>query len=103
MHVSTNYADFRLNTSYANHEMYLEAIGKHPERIKNLFFVYAAVLRAVNRAETILRSYEYQSDTDSDNETSLLADTLLNLTLTNCEVPFKEGLLFKGASDDPLH
>ena len=29
MHVSTNYMDFRLNTSYPNHEMYFNSIGKH--------------------------------------------------------------------------
>ena len=66
MHVSTNYMDFRINTTYANHEMYLNSIGGHSERVKNLFFVYAVVLRALNRAEPILRSYEYQTKIDSD-------------------------------------
>lgn len=66
MHVSTNYMDFRLNTTYANHEMYLNSIGAHSERLKNLFFVYAVVLRALNRAEPILRSYEYQTKIDSE-------------------------------------
>jgi hypothetical protein len=64
MHVTTNYMDFRLNTTYPNHEMYLNSIGKHSERVKNLFFLYAAVLRAVNRAEPILRAFEYETKLD---------------------------------------
>jgi|LauGreDrversion4_2_1035121.scaffolds.fasta_scaffold223967_1 hypothetical protein len=104
MHVSTNYMDFRLNTSYSNHEMYLNSIGKHSDRVKNLFFIYAAVLRALNRAEPILRSYEYETkiNTEQDGETANLANDLLDITLKNCEVPFKEGQLFKGENKDPF-
>lgn len=62
MHVSTHYSENSngqqnsSNTS-PNHDRYHEAIGSHPERLKNLYFLYAVVLRAVNRAEAILRSY----------------------------------------------
>jgi len=63
MHVASNFIDFKVNSShmFPNHERYLEAIGRYPERLKNLFFLYAVVLRAINRAEPILRSYEYQT------------------------------------------
>jgi Endoplasmic Reticulum Oxidoreductin 1 (ERO1) len=63
MHVASNYIDFKVNSShmYPNHARYIEAIGRYPERLKNLFFLYAVVLRAINRAEPILRSYEYQT------------------------------------------
>ena len=93
MHVTTNYADFKLNTSYPNHNMYMNSIGSHSDRLKNLFFVYAVVLRAVNRAEPILRAFKYQTEIDPeiDNETSNIANKLLDTTLTNCEEPFKEG------------
>lgn len=58
MHVSTHYQDLKGNNdTYPNHAMYYESLGKHPERVKNMFFLYAAVLRAINRAEPILRSY----------------------------------------------
>lgn len=105
MHVTTNYMDFRLNTSYPNHDMYMNSIGKHGERVKNLFFLYAAVLRALNRAEPIIRSYEYQTkvDPELDSETNNLANELLDITLKNCEIPFKEGQLFKGENKDPFH
>lgn len=63
-----------------------------------MFFVYAAVLRAINRAEPILRDFEYQTqlDPEIDNDTSSIANQLLDVTLTNCEAPFQEGHLFTG-------
>ena len=67
MHVASNFIDFKVNSSYTypNHERYIEAIGNYPERIKNLFFLYAVTLRAINRAEPILRSYEYETNLDT--------------------------------------
>ena len=41
--------------------MYLNSIGKYPERLKNLYFLYAVVLRAVNRAESVLKAYDYDT------------------------------------------
>lgn len=65
MHVSTNYADLKdHNSSYPNHTMYVKSIGQHKDRVKNLFFLYAVVLRAINRAESILTSFEYQTMLD---------------------------------------
>ena len=41
--------------------MYLTSIGEFPERLKNLYFLYAVVLRAVNRAESVLKAYDYDT------------------------------------------
>jgi hypothetical protein len=67
MHVASNYIDFKVNSSYTfpNHDRYITAIGKHPDRLKNFFFLYAVILRAINRAEPILRDYEYETNLDS--------------------------------------
>ena len=83
MHVATHYHDFKANISFSNHDLYINSIGSHPDRLKNLFFLYAVVLRAVNRAEPILRAYEYQTEVDpeQDKETSTIANKLLNITL----------------------
>jgi ERO1-like protein alpha len=66
MHVSNHFIDFKLNSSYTfpNHNRYHAAIGTHPDRVKNLFFLYAVVLRAINRAEPIIRSFEYETQLD---------------------------------------
>lgn len=48
MHVSTHYIDENSVEHFKNHSMYYDAIGKYPERIKNIHFVYAIVVRALN-------------------------------------------------------
>jgi len=50
MHVSTNYDDFAKNKSFANHEMYLNKLGNHEDRLRNLHFIYAAVSKAIIRS-----------------------------------------------------
>ena len=108
MHVTTHFTDIsnkNSNLTYPDHSRYHTAIGVHPERLKNMYFLYAVVLRAVNRAEPILRSYEYQTELDigQDNETLSIANQLLDITLTNCEAPFQEDQLFTGKHSDAFH
>jgi len=64
MHVSRNFYDARTNSTHVNYKMFLESLGKHEDRLKNLFFVYAAVVRAVNRADPLLKKYDYQTGLD---------------------------------------
>jgi hypothetical protein len=44
--------------------MFLKTIGKFPDRLRNLFFLYALTMRAINRAEPILRAYDYDTQID---------------------------------------
>lgn len=66
MHVAANFLDMATNKTLVNHEMFLTAIGKFPERIRNLFFLYAVTLQAINRAEPILRAYDYDTGIDPE-------------------------------------
>jgi hypothetical protein len=63
--------------------MYLNSIGKFDDRLRNLFFLYAVVLRAVNRAEHILKAYDYDTHLNSTEDalTPDLLNNLLNITL----------------------
>ena len=83
MHVSRNYYDASKNSTETNHEMYLNSIGKYEDRIKNLFFVYAAALRALNIGRDILRDYNYKTGLDhiQDEHTTLLINDLLKKTI----------------------
>ena len=49
MHISANYYDMESNKTYANHSMFYEKLGKYPDRIANMHFTYALVVRAINR------------------------------------------------------
>jgi hypothetical protein len=76
--------------------MYLNSIGRYSDRLRNLYFLYAVTLRAVNRAEHILRAYDYDTHLNSteDKETPELLSKLMEITLSECEEPFKENSLF---------
>lgn len=39
--------DLKTNRTYPNYPLYFERVGNHPERIRNLFFIYSVLLRAV--------------------------------------------------------
>jgi len=69
MHVASNYIYLGENQTYPNHTKYFTSIGEHKDRVKNLFFLYSVVLRAINRIEPLLRSYQYETllDPITDN------------------------------------
>ena len=54
-HVSANF--YRLNSEapYKNTTYFLERIGKHPDRVKNLHFIYSAAVRAVGLIDKAMR------------------------------------------------
>ena len=82
--------------------MYLNAIGLHEDRVKNLYFLYAVVLRALNRAAPMLKAYDYETliNKDEDKMTPQYVNELLDMTLTHCEEPFKEKNLFISLGND---
>ena len=45
--------------------MFLKTIGYFPDRIRNLYFLYAVVIRAINRASPILLAYDYDTGLDA--------------------------------------
>eukprot|EP00347_Sterkiella_histriomuscorum_P022963 403336472 len=102
MHVSKNFFDQKTHSFSPNHAMYLNSLGLHPDRIKNLFFLYAVILRAINRASPILNAYDYdtQLDKEQDKETPELMKQILAMTLSHCEEPFKEKNLFIRIEND---
>merc|ERR1719464_2131438 len=44
-----------------NLERYMESVGKHPERSKNLHFSFVVMLRAIKKAAPFLQDYLYST------------------------------------------
>jgi hypothetical protein len=82
MHVAHEYVDKNKEDTYLNYELFYESLGRHEDRLKNLYFIYAVVLRAVNRAEPILRAYSYDTGLDKvqDKLAPEIMDEFLNMT-----------------------
>ena len=47
MHVAANFVDMGKNSSVPNYQMFLKTIGMHPDRLNNLYFLFAVVLKAI--------------------------------------------------------
>ncbi|CDW82655.1 endoplasmic oxidoreductin-1 [Stylonychia lemnae] len=102
MHVSKNFYDQKTNYATPNHAMYLNVIGQHEDRLKNLYFLFAVVLRAVNRAAPMLRAYDYETQINQEEDlmTPQHVNQLIEITLSHCEEPFKEKNLFISLGND---
>jgi ERO1-like protein alpha len=71
-HLSEFYIDLekRGTVKYPNVDVYFEKVGSHPERIRNLYYYYSFLLRAINNAANKLSLFNYTTgDTKSDART----------------------------------
>jgi ERO1-like protein alpha len=55
--LSEYYIDLVKNRTYANYPLFFEQVGNHPDRLKNLFFLYSVLLRALNLAQPAIEQY----------------------------------------------
>lgn len=96
MHVTRNYYDLETHSTHINYEMYLKIIGRYEDRLKNLFFLYSAVMRAVSRAGPMLKYYDYRTGLDDklDEYTHHVVDELLNKITEKVKIPFRESVFF---------
>jgi len=85
--------------SYPNLDMYNWRIGNFPERIQNLYFALAMMLRALGKARPILdpRVYSYLTDDEANDKITLsVLDELFSAPLIgpDCVAPFDESDVF---------
>eukprot|EP00930_Biecheleria_cincta_P084104 TRINITY_DN73595_c0_g1_i1.p1 TRINITY_DN73595_c0_g1~~TRINITY_DN73595_c0_g1_i1.p1 ORF type:complete len:1181 (+),score=280.85 TRINITY_DN73595_c0_g1_i1:35-3544(+) len=87
-----------------NLERFMETIGQHPERAKNLHFAFVVLLRAVKKSAPFLQSYQYSTGDDvEDRKTRVLMTRLLDSQLLSVCSPlfeaFDETRLFRESAD----
>ena len=58
-HISEGFEDPKTLERTNNHTYYLKSIGDHPDRVKNLHFIFAAVVKAVGLMEQTLVQNDY--------------------------------------------
>ena len=47
---------------YKNHTVFYERVGKYPERVENMFYLYMFVIHAIDNLEKYLPYYIYDSE-----------------------------------------
>ena len=84
--------------SYTNNQTYfLEKVGNHPERVKNLHFIYGAVVKAVIMMEQPLIQNDYETGLGSQDDLNakrLIKSLLKRLSQSDCDEPFREKNFF---------
>lgn len=106
VHIASDYLlDEATNLWGQNLTLLYDRVLKYPDRVRNLYFTFLFVLRAVTKAADYLEQAEY--DTGNPNE-DLKSQSLVKQLLYNpklqaaCPVPFDEANLWKGQSGPEL-
>ncbi len=77
-------------------DCFVNRIGSHPERLQNVYFTYALLLRAVKKFGPYLDKYDYRTGSnEEDKKTRLMIQDLIKST-DSCPSTFDEKLMFQG-------
>ncbi|VFQ61891.1 unnamed protein product [Cuscuta campestris] len=102
-------ADYLLDETHnlwgKNLDLMYDRVLQYPERVRNMYFTFLFVLRAVTKATDYLEQAEYDTgNPEEDLKTqSLMRQLVYNQKLRSaCPVPFDEAKLWKGQSGPEL-
>lgn len=101
-HVCNDYLNQTTGTWGPNLQCYQDRLATHPERISNLYFNYALLLRAVTKLRTYLKKYTFCSGDaiqDSSTRTAVLA--LADAAAKQPRI-FDENSMFQDPNDTQL-
>ena len=96
-HISTGFIDPVTQEQTSNQTYFLEKVGNHKDRVKNLHFIYAAVIKAISAMEPALLNADYKTGLDkkADKDTELLIrDLIRKISTGRCDRAFKANELF---------
>ncbi|KAL9383118.1 hypothetical protein Peur_023441 [Populus x canadensis] len=106
IHIAVDYLlDESTNKWGQNPELMYDRVLRHPDRVRNLYFTFLFVLRAVTKAADYLEQAEYDTGNHTEDlETQSLVRQLLHNPKLQaaCPLPFDEAKLWQGQSGPEL-
>ncbi|KAG1334131.1 endoplasmic reticulum oxidoreductin-1 [Cocos nucifera] len=106
VHIASDYlVDESTNLWGKNLELLYDRVLRHPDRVRNLYFTFLFVLRAVTKAADYLEQADYDTgNPEEDLKTqSLVRQLVYNQKLRSaCPLPFDEARLWQGENGPEL-
>uniref|UniRef100_A0A1D1YM89 Endoplasmic oxidoreductin-1 n=1 Tax=Anthurium amnicola TaxID=1678845 RepID=A0A1D1YM89_9ARAE len=106
VHIASDFLlDEASNVWGHNLELLYDRVLRHPDRVRNLYFTFLFVLRAVTKAKDYLEEAEYNTGNSAEDlkTQSLVKQLLYNPKLqAACPLPFDEAKLWQGQSGPEL-
>ncbi|KAJ6966798.1 hypothetical protein NC652_004376 [Populus alba x Populus x berolinensis] len=106
IHIAADYLlDESTNKWGQNLELMYDRVLRYPDRVRNLYFTFLFVLRAVTKAADYLEQAEYDTGNNIEDlkTQSLVRQLLYNPKLqAACPLPFDEAKLWQGQSGPEL-
>ncbi|KAI9028505.1 endoplasmic oxidoreductin [Hyaloraphidium curvatum] len=102
VHICTDWLNRTTGEWHPNLDCFVHRVGKFPERVNNVYFNYAVVLRALRKLAPYLREYAFcSSNTTEDALTRELLERVLDAP-AGCPAAFDEKQLFAGQDSKQL-
>ncbi|KAI8880347.1 endoplasmic reticulum oxidoreductin 1 [Backusella circina FSU 941] len=96
IHICDEWFDRETGVWGPNLNCFVNRIGAHPERLQNVYFTYALLLRAIKKFGPFLEEYDFRTgDLLEDNKIKGMVRNLIDST-DSCPSTFDEHLMFKG-------
>ncbi|KAI9592147.1 hypothetical protein BDF19DRAFT_407447 [Syncephalis fuscata] len=97
IHICDEHFNHETNQWEHNLDCFITRIGKHPERLQNVYFNYVLLLRAVTKMAPFLENYRFgASDAYEDSKIKRLMNQVVQTTMS-CPSTFDENTLFNNA------
>ncbi|KAI8071875.1 endoplasmic reticulum Oxidoreductin 1-domain-containing protein [Thamnidium elegans] len=96
IHICDEWFDRETGVWGPNLDCFVNRIGSHPERLQNVYFTYALLLRAVKKVGPYLDQYDFRTGSNEEDEkTRFMVQDLIKST-DSCPSTFNEKLMFNG-------
>ncbi|KAI7891296.1 endoplasmic reticulum Oxidoreductin 1-domain-containing protein [Mucor mucedo] len=96
IHICNEWFDRETGVWGPNLDCFVNRIGSHPERLQNVYFTYALLLRAVQKLGPYLDQYDFRTGSNAeDQKTRFMVQDLIKST-DSCPSTFDEKLMFNG-------
>ncbi|KAF9360344.1 hypothetical protein BGX34_007834 [Mortierella sp. NVP85] len=102
IHICDEYFNQTSGTWGPNLECFVSRVGTHPDRLENIYFDYAILVRAVTKLSGYLKNYEFcTGNPEEDAKVKAMVDRLIE-TSTRSPAIFDEKAMFVGPGAQAL-